>query len=312
MRTLKYFRLVITALSLIACVVSASAQGAKPVAGNAEDKAKAEAFEKERARIEELNKKIAAANEVLSRTFKAGNEALNAGRYDEAIAAYSEGIAAREEAALYANRSEALRRRGIERYNAAIQNKDTAAKQSGLDAAFKDWRDAAESARKALALVNAQPAATDPAAADMQGRNKLAALSTYAEAMRFVASKVDRTQVDAATTAYGEYIAATVDPAKKAKLQKDLAKMMFDAGAYDKAIGEYRKMLTADPNDAIAQLYLGFSLFSTGDTANFQEAANYLRAFIEMSPETDPLKAEASAILDFLKSNENITPKGIR
>ena len=64
-----------------------------------------------------------------------------------------------------------------------------------------------------------------------------------AEAMRLVASKVDRTEVVAATKVYGEYIAATVDPAKKSKLQMDVAKMMFEAGAYGKAVGEYRKIV---------------------------------------------------------------------
>src|SRR5688572_18191803 len=144
MKTVKYFRLDIIALSLIACVVSASPQGTKPDAKA--DKAKAEeAYDRELARVAEENKKIAAANEVLSRTFKAGNEALNAGRYDEAIAAYDEGIAVRGEPALYTNRSEALRHRGAERYNTAIQKTDLAARKSGQDAAFKDFKDAAES-----------------------------------------------------------------------------------------------------------------------------------------------------------------------
>jgi Flp pilus assembly protein TadD len=139
----------------------------------------------------------------------------------------------------------------------------------------------------------------------------LAALGTRAEAMRLVASKVDRSQVDAATTAYREYIAATVDPAKKSKLQMDVAKMMFDAEAYDKAVGEYRRILAADQNNTTAHLHLGLSLFGTGDRAKFQEAAN-LGAFIETATETDPLRADAMEILEFLKVRENVTPKGIR
>lgn len=277
-----------------------------------EDKAKAEEAAKERARVEAENTKIANSNEVVARTFKAGNEALNAGRYDEAITAYSEGLAAREEVALFANRSEALRRRGVERYNAAIQNKDAAAKSAGLEAAFKDWKDAADSAQKAVALSNTQTAATDPAASANQAQNKLAALSTRAEAMRLVASKADKSQIDTAIVAYNEYIAATLDPAKKSKLETDVAKMMFDAGAYDKAAEEYRKIIASDPSNAAANLYLGFSLFNMGDKAKFQEAANYIAAFVEKAPDTDPTKAEAKSILDFLKTQENIKPEKVQ
>jgi hypothetical protein len=312
MRPLKHFLSGAITLYLIACVISTSAQGTQPAANNTQDKTKAEELAKERARIEEENKKITAANEAVSRTFKAGNEALNAGRYDEAIAAYSEGIVARAEPALYTNRSEALRRRGVERFNAARQSRDPAAKQSRLDTAFKDWRDAAESAQKAVALLNAPAAPPDPAQAANQAGMKLTALGTYAEAMRLVASKVDRTQLDAATKAYSEYIAATVEPAKKSKLQMDVAKMMFDAGAFNKAIGEYRKILATDQKNAAAALYLGFSLFSTEDKANFQEAANYLGTIIGTLPDTDSNKAEAEMILKYLKEQENIIPKGIR
>jgi hypothetical protein len=82
----------------MACVISASA---KPAANNNQDNTKAEKQAKERARIEEENNKLTAANELVSRSFKADNEALNAGRFDEAIEAFSEGIAARRKPALY-------------------------------------------------------------------------------------------------------------------------------------------------------------------------------------------------------------------
>lgn len=290
---------------------AAASGGATAAPVSKEDKAKAAEAAKERARIEEENKKISGSNEVVARTFKAGNEALNAGRYDEAIASYDEGLAAREEVALYANRSEALRRRGVERYNAAIQNKDATQKSAGLEVAYKDWRDAAESSAKALAVASTQTAAADPAAQANQAQNKMAALSTRAEAMRLVASKVDRTQVDAAMTAYQEYLAATTDPVKKSKLQTDAAKMLFDAGAYDRAVAEYRKILEAEPDNPDANLYLGFSLFNTGDKAKFQEAANFIGRFVEKAPETNAMKGEAKSILEFLKTQENIKPERV-
>jgi cytochrome c-type biogenesis protein CcmH/NrfG len=92
----------------------------------------------------------------------------------------------------------------------------------------------------------------------------------------------------------------------------DVAKMMFDAGAYDKVVGEYRKILAVDQNNATAYLYLGFSIFGTGDKVNFQEAANYIGAFIETLPDTDPDKANAKGMLHFLKEQGKIIPKGTR
>src|ERR1041384_7988615 len=73
-----------------------TASGAPP-AESAADKAKREELMKKNAEIEAGNKKITEANEIISRTFKAGNEALNAAsaaakanNSEEAISKYSE------------------------------------------------------------------------------------------------------------------------------------------------------------------------------------------------------------------------------
>ena len=103
-----------------------------------EDKAKAEEAQRQMAEVNKKNEEITKGNEVVNRTFKAGNDALFATppRYDEAIAAYREGLAARpDEPALLTNLSDALRRRGVDRFNAAIKSTDNDAKTQGLDAA---------------------------------------------------------------------------------------------------------------------------------------------------------------------------------
>jgi tetratricopeptide (TPR) repeat protein len=287
----------------------AAASGGGGGKESAADRAKREELIKKNAEIEEKNKKITASNEIVSRTFKAGNDALMAKNYDEAIKQYDEGLAADpEQSALLTNRSLALTNRGVTKYNAAIQGTNDAAKSSGLEAAKLDWKAAAESATKAVDLLKAQTAPADAAAQANYTKNKYAALNARAEAMKFYVSKVDPSQADAGLAAYQEYIAAETDPVKKAKAQRDAAQMLFDAGAVDKAIAEYQKILAANPDDVDASLGMGLALFSTGDKAKFQDAANYLQHFVDKAPDTNRYKADAKAVLEELK-NQQVKPQ---
>jgi hypothetical protein len=273
-----------------------------------EDKAKREEMAKKMAEMEEKNKKIEEGNAVIARTFKAGNDALTANHLDEAVASYREGLAARaEEPALLTNLSEALRRRGVNTYNDALKNPDAAAKTQGMDAAKKDWSDAAEASQKALQIINTGSA--DPAQQAIYAQNKLAAISTHALAMRLVATKVDQTQAQAAWDSYQEFITAEVDPAKKAKLKAEALQTLFDAGAIDQAVAQSRAALTEDPDNVDANRILGLALFASGDKAKFQEAANYLQHYVDKAPDTDPLKQSAKESLDYLKTAENVKPE---
>src|ERR1051325_7795673 len=121
---------------------------------SAADKAKREELMKKNAEIEASNKKITEANEIVGRTFKAGNEALTAGgplsrekKYDEsipkytaAVAAYDEGLAADpEQPAVLTNKAVALKARGVDRFNQALTSKmDDAAKTAALQSAKDD------------------------------------------------------------------------------------------------------------------------------------------------------------------------------
>jgi tetratricopeptide (TPR) repeat protein len=289
----------------------AAGGGASAPAESKETKAKREELERKNKEIEEGNKKITESNEAISRTFKTGNEAFAAKNYDAAIAAYNEGLAAREEPALFSNKSIALRMRGAEKFNSVVTSSDAAAKTAGMDAAKKDWADAAETGKKAVDLMNAMSPPADPTEKAKYDQNKLAALASYAEAMRLVGTKVDQSRADEAFQIYSEYASQEPDPAKKAQRTADAAKILFDAGKFDRAIEEYRKILAADPENTDANLYLGLALFNSGDKTKFQEAANYLGKFSEKAPESNPLKADARSIIDFLKTQENIKPEKI-
>jgi hypothetical protein len=295
-------------------VKAANAGGGKPVGGAApseskEAKAAREEMERKNAEIVEKNKKIEESNSTVDRTFKAGNEALNANHYDEAIASYQEGLASRpEEAALLINMSEALRRRGVDRFNAALKA-DGDAKTAGLDSAKKDWSDAATAANKAVDLINGATPSGENVNQASYAQNKLAAVTIRAMAMRFVATKVDQTQAQAAWDDYQQLLALETDPVKKSKFRAEALQTAFDAGAIDLAVSEARKIVAAEPDDVDANRVLGLALFASGDKAKFQEAANFLQHYVDKAPDTDPLKSSAKESLDYLKTAENIKPE---
>jgi tetratricopeptide (TPR) repeat protein len=303
-----------------------AAAGGAPSGGSEADKAKMEELRKKNAEIEASNKKISEANEVIARTFKAGNEALTAAsaasrasnsdeavaKYTAAVAQYDEGLAADpEQPAILTNKAVALKGRGVERFNATVRSKtlDDAGRNAGLQTAKEDFKAAAEIAGKAVTLIKAQPVPTEAADLQRYNGNKYAAMLTHAEAMRLYVSKGDPTQSEAGLAAFKEYLAVETDPAKKAKAQLDMAQMLLDAGAADKALAEFKTILTATPDSPEANLGAGLAVYATGDKTKFQEAANFLQKFVEVAPDNNPMKDDAKAILAELKNSENVTPE---
>jgi len=281
-----------------------------PVSGSesAADRAKREEAMRKNAEIEAKNKKIEETNTVVERTFNAGNAALGLKNYDEAIAQYDAGLAADpDQPMILANKSVALKARGVQRYNAGIASQNDAEKKTSFDGAKSDFRAAAEAMTKSVEMIKAQPV---PADATQYNVNKLFAYAARADAMRLFVSKVDQSQADAGKTAYEEYIAIETDPVKKSKAQHDLAQMLFDANSFEQALAEYKKILEVTPDDTDALVKSGMLLFNIGainnDKAKYQEAANYLQQFVDKAPDTDKFKADAKAILEELKNQQNV------
>ena len=297
---------------------------APPSGESSGDKAKAEELRKKNEQIEAANKKITEANEVIARTFKAGNDFLTAasaaskanasedaiGKYTQAVAQYDEGLAADpEQPAILTNKAVALKGRGVERFNAAIRSKslDDAARTAALQAAKDDFKGAAETAGKAATMIKAQTAPADAAEAQRYNANKYAAMLTHAESQRLYVSKAQG-PAEAGLAAFKDYIAVETDPAKKAKAQLDMAQMLLDSGQGELALAEFKAILATQPDSPEANLGAGLAVYATGDKAKFQEAANYLQRFVEVAPDTNPMKDDAKAILTELKNTENVTP----
>ena len=293
---------------------------------SAEDRAKREELIRKNKEIEEKNKKITESNEVINRTFKAGNEALNAGslasknnnsaeamqKYTEAVTQYDQGLAAdSDQPALLTNKATALKARAIERFNQAIRSKnmDDAAKNAEYETAKNDFRAAAEASSKAVQIIKAVTAPTDPAELQRYNMNKYAAVATNAETMRLLVTKADPAKADDAVAAFRDYIALEQDAAKKAKAQLDVAQTLLDAGAADKALAEFKTILTAQPDNPDANLGAGLALYSTNDQAKFQEAANYIQHFVDVAPDSHQMKEPAKEILANLKNTEKIVPE---
>ena len=308
---------------------SSSGGSAAPAKESAADKAKREELAKKNAEIEAGNKKITESNEVIARTFKGGNEALSAAgtlskdkksdeavqKYTEAITQYDQGLAADpEQPAILTNKAVALKGRGVEKFNAAVRatNLDDAAKNAALQAAKDDFKAAAEASTKAVNMIKAMPVPTEAQEVSRYNANKYAAMLTQAESMRLYVSKGDPTQAEAGLAAYKDYLAVEMDPAKKAKAQLDMAQMLLDSGAADKALAEFKAILATQPDSPDANLGAGLALYASGEKEKFQEAANYLQHFVDVAPDTNPMKADAKAILAELKNTEKVTPEKIK
>ena len=284
---------------------------------SAADKAKREELLNKNKEIAESNKKVENVNKIITDAYLAGNTAYAAKNYDEAIKQYDIGIAADPEHPgipdVLINKAQALKARGVDRYNEALKVKETDARTAALENAKTDFKASAEAANKAATQLKALPPATDPAAQKNQTQRLYSALAVRAEANRLFVTKVDPSQAEAGAAAFDDYIAVETDPAKKSKAQMDKAQMLFDAGSSDKAIVEFKKILETQADNVDALYGMGIAEISIGyansDKVKLQEGVNYLQQFVDKAPDTHRFKSEAKATLAELKSTENVVPE---
>jgi len=279
------------------------AAGAAPAAESADAKKAREEHEKELARVAEANKKIEESNVVVKREFDAGNAAFTAKNYDEAVAAYDRALAAQaDQAVVHLNKSIALRMRAVDKYNVAIKAKDAA----GREAAKADFKNAAESADKAVKFYREQqgkpgtPAPTKP-------NEVMDYLSARMESYRLALQTNAGVMPDQAVPAMEEYITAETDPAKKMKAEASLGQALFLSGQIDASIAAYRKVLASSPTNLDALFGLGIALAADPEGTHAAEARDALKDFASKAPATDARKADAEAAVAALE--ESLKPR---
>ncbi|CAN5443081.1 hypothetical protein BH10ACI3_BH10ACI3_22200 [soil metagenome] len=283
-------------------------------------KAQAE-YEAKVKEIEEKNKKAEKANEVVSRALKTGNEAFQAKNYDLAISSYDEGIAADPNYVgsapiFYNNRGAALTARGVDTYNKAVRNTDTTAKIEGYASSKKDFAEAVQGSLKAWDIMKTAPATDIVDKTNFEATRfgcLKGAIETFKKAGK--TEQVDPTVIEAAKILVPEYLGIETDAAKKAEASLSVADLYRVTGDSVNAIAAYKKILETSPDDLEALVGAGLSMVNLGymntDKAMLQEGANYLQKFAGMAPDTNKFKADAVALIDTLKKEQNVSPQKV-
>ncbi len=298
-----------------------AAAGTAPVPDSAEmKKAKAE-YDAKVKEVEEKNKKALQTNEIITAALKAGNEAFAAKNMDLAIAKYDEGIAADptyvgSAPIFYNNRGVALRSRAVDTYNAGIKATDVSQKIENMNKTRKDFADASSGYLNSWNVLKNAPASdiTDRANYDS---NKLGTLRGATEVflMAVRTEQVDPAVIEAAKVLIPEYQSVETDPAKKAAASLAFADLYRVAGDSDNAIVAYKAILETTPDNQDAMLGAGLSLVNIGyinnDKTKMQEGANLLQKFASVAPDTNKFKADAVALIDTLKKEQNVTPQKV-
>jgi tetratricopeptide (TPR) repeat protein len=300
---------------------ASTASGGQQTAELTEEQKKAKAeYDKQVAEVTAKNKEIENKNTVITAALKAGNDAFNAKNYDLAIDKYTEGINADPAYAgsapvLLNNKGVALKIRGIDEYNRGVKSTDAAEKAALTAKAKQDLLDSQAAFASSWKILKNAPAGEiqNQATAD---KGKYDALVGLTEVYRLIAAtKAGTPNAAEAKEAFDAYVAVEPDAAKKAKVQITYGDIMREAGDSAAAIEAYRSVLTTTPDNPDALAGLGLSLFNAGvvanDKAQMQEGLNYMNKFIEVAPETHPLKSSVKDAVDYLKTQEKLAPQKV-
>ncbi|MGI8787906.1 MAG: tetratricopeptide repeat protein [Pyrinomonadaceae bacterium] len=283
----------------------------------AEQKKAQEEFQKKNEEITTKNKKIENNNTIVNNSLTEGGKAFNARNYDLAIAKYDEGINADPDfegtaPVLLNNKSAALINRAIDKYNAAIRG-DPAGKSAALELVKKDLEDAVSASNKSLQILKGATATDANVQKAYTTQKNLAYQNLLDGYTKMFAMGVDTTKGKEALTILDEYSTSETDAAKKARFQLALADGLRIGADSENAIVAYRKALETSPDNPDVLAGLGLSLFNSGvisdNKEQKQEGLNFMQRFADIAPETHPLKASVKDAVEYLKTQDKLTPQ---
>lgn len=289
------------------------------VPAETEVRKKAQAYQKQVREVTDTNRRIEEVNAIYRSAIEKGNGAIQAKNFDLAIAEYDNALNADPThpgaPVLLTNKATAIRLRGSEKFNNGIRTRN----DTLTEAAKKDFQLAFEAASKAVRMIEATDPPTVPAELRTYRINLLKALTAWAESSRLVATKSDPAKEGEMRTAFEKLLKAESDPTIRWHLNlvyaRSLSELAGMTGDYSAAETEYKKLLAQNSNEPDLLFDAGFVLCNMGifnsDAARLQEAANYLQRFLEIAPAGHAKRADATALLDDLKSSHKIAPKRV-
>ena len=273
----------------------------------------------QQAKYETEKKKVDNINAVVGKSQTEGNKAFKEGNYDLAIASYDEGINADPDfegsaPVLLTNKSAALISRAIGKYNAAVKG-DPSGKAAALESIKKDLTDSVTASKRALEILktaNSTDANVQKAYATQKNSAYVNELDGYS---RMFSMGVDTTKGKDSVAVFNEYAGGETDAARKTKVEVSLADGLRNAGDSENAIFVYRKALEGAPDNPDVLAGLGLSLFNSGvvgdNKEQKQEGLNLMQRFAEIAPETHPLKASVKDAVEYLKTQDKLTPQKV-
>lgn len=240
------------------------------------------------------NRKRARLQKILEK----GNAEFNAKRYDHAIYYYDQGLQiVQNEPVFLDNKSTALRMRGIELYNSSIKLEDKQTKTANIEIAKNDIISSAElstmSVEQLKKTSQIELLITDSLTELLRNR-----LAGHYESMRLLTLIVDKSNADKAIKALREYHEVETDQEKRLKSHLSAAKMLTDTLNGEKAIIEYKKILSEKSSNLEALAGIGMALAQSGQPDDFKEAKRYLQKFIEQAPADHPSIPTAKEIIN--------------
>lgn len=298
---------------------AASATSEQRAEMTAEQKKAQAEYEAKVKEVEAKNAKATKVNEVVGRAIKEGNDAFTAKNFDLAIAKYDEGIAIDPEYVgsapiFYNNRGAAFLQRAIINYNTAIKASDVDAKVAGLGSTRKDLADAAAGYLNSWNVLKNAPA-SDIVDKGVYESAKLGTLRGARDIFKMAVrtEQVDPDMIEAAKVLIPEFVAVETDAAAKADANLVFADLYRVVGDSENAIAAYKRILSTSPTDHDALAGAGLSLVNLGymndDKEKLQEGANMLQQYANSAPDGHKFKADAVALIDQLKKEQNVTPQ---